>query len=99
MRSFVYTALPSRVVFGVGSVDRLPAEVETIGARRALVLATPRQRVQAEDLVGQLGDRVAGIFDQITMHVPVEALRTAIAVAKHLGTDACVAIGGGSTIG
>ena len=41
MKNFVYTALPARVVFGVGALDRLPAEIERLGAQRALVLSTP----------------------------------------------------------
>jgi maleylacetate reductase len=33
------------------------------------------------------------------MHVPVEAARTARSLARELGADTCVAVGGGSTIG
>ena len=48
MLNFTYDQLPTRVVFGVGAFDRLAAEVERLGATRALVLATPEQRDQAK---------------------------------------------------
>ena len=44
MRSFVYSGLPARVVFGVGALAKLPEELERLGAKRALVLSTPEQR-------------------------------------------------------
>lgn len=75
--NFVYEGLPSRVVFGVGSLDALPAELDRLGRRRALVLATPPQRAQAEDIARRLGDRVAAVYDQAVMHVPIEVARQA----------------------
>jgi alcohol dehydrogenase class IV len=41
MHSFVYQALPSRVVFGAGALQQLGAEIDRLGAQRALVLSTP----------------------------------------------------------
>ena len=38
MKSFVYNALSARVVFGTGSVARLPEEVARFGAKRPLLL-------------------------------------------------------------
>jgi maleylacetate reductase len=99
VREFVYEALPGRVVFGVGSLDRLPDEVARLGVAKALVLATPQQREQAEGVAARLGDRSAGVYDKAEMHVPIEVAQAARDEAKRLGADACVAVGGGSTIG
>ncbi len=99
MENFTYNALPSRVVFGAGSLDRLPQEVAGLGVEKALVLSTPRQRALAEDVARRLADQAAGVFDQAVMHVPVATAAAAVAEAKRCGADACVAIGGGSTIG
>jgi maleylacetate reductase len=99
MRPFVYQGLPSRVVFGAGSLDQLPQAIEAMGARRALVLCTPEQRAGAERVAQLLGDRAAGIFDRAVMHVPIETAREAREVANSLGADCAVAIGGGSTTG
>jgi alcohol dehydrogenase class IV len=99
MLAFTYEALPGRVVFGPGSLDRLPEEVERLGAAKALVLCTPEQRAVAEDVAARLGSRAAGVYDRAVMHVPVETARDARRLAQELGADACVAVGGGSTVG
>lgn len=97
--NFTYTGLPSRVIFGKGSLQQLEAEIDHLGSRRALVLSTPEQRSQAERIADILGSRAAGIFDKAVMHVPIETAREARQVAQELGADCAVAIGGGSTTG
>ena len=99
MNDFIYTALPSRVVFGAGKLASIGKEVEAIGSTRALVLCTPPQRAQAERVAALLGDRLAGIHDGAEMHVPIEGARKAREIALELEADCAVAIGGGSTIG
>ncbi|SEA77061.1 maleylacetate reductase [Variovorax sp. YR216] len=99
MRDFVYTSHPQRVVFGAGSLQHLAREIDALGARRALVLSTPEQRGQAERVAQMLGAHAAGVFDRAVMHVPIETAREAREVAKKLGADCAVAIGGGSTTG
>jgi alcohol dehydrogenase class IV len=99
MRSFIYDQPASRVIFGVGALDRLVDEVKRLGTGRALVLATPEQRALAEAAARRLGDLAAGVFAEAVMHVPIETARAARDEAKRSGADCCVAIGGGSTIG
>lgn len=97
MQRFVYDSLPSRVVFGARSLDSLPAELDRLGCKRALILATSRAR--AEDVVRRLGDRVAGVYDKAVMHVPIDTARNAREEARRLDADISIAVGGGSTIG
>ncbi len=99
MKPFVYTAQPARVVFGAGSLSQLAKEIDALGAKKALVLSTPEQRASAEMVAGLLGPRAAGVFDRAVMHVPIETAREARELAKKLGADCAVAIGGGSTTG
>ena len=99
MYDFTYTALASRVVFGLDSIKHVEREVELLGAGRALVLCTPEQTQQAEMVAGLLGRRCAGIHAGAVMHVPVDSAREAVALAARLGADCAVAIGGGSTVG
>jgi maleylacetate reductase len=99
MHSFVYDLLPSRVVFGAGTVDRLADEVKALGAKRALVLSTPGQRKLADEASRRLGVATAGIYAEAAMHVPVETARAARETARRVAADCIVAIGGGSTIG
>lgn len=99
MKPFTYTANPSRVVFGAGALRELPAEIERLGVKRALVLSTPEQVAAAERVASLLGERAAGIFAQAVMHVPIETARAARDEARRLSADCAVAIGGGSTTG
>ena len=99
MNLFIFNAQFPRVVFGAGSLQHLEREFELLGAKRALVLSTPEQRGQAEDVAKRLGNRAVGVYDKAVMHVPIEAAQLARAEAKRLGADCAVAIGGGTTIG
>ena len=99
MNTFTFQAQLPRVVFGAGVLAQLPAEIERLGARRALVLSTPDQADTAQRVAEMLGERSAGVFPRAVMHVPVETARAAVAEAARLGADCAVAIGGGSTTG
>jgi maleylacetate reductase len=96
---FVYDALPMRVRFAAGSLRALADEMDHLGVRRALVLATPEQSDLAAEVAVSLGRRAAGVFAEARMHVPVEVARTAREVARRLDADSCIAVGGGSTVG
>ncbi|MEN9888415.1 MAG: hypothetical protein RL559_452 [Pseudomonadota bacterium] len=99
MKDFVYNGQPSRVVFGAGALAHLEREIDLLGAQRALVLSTPEQAAQAEQVAERLGARAAGVFARAVMHVPIETAREARELARRLGADCAVAIGGGSTTG
>jgi alcohol dehydrogenase class IV len=99
MKAFTYISLPARVVFGAGTVAKLPEEMAKLGATRALVLSTPRRAAEAKRHTASLGDKVAGIYDKAVMHVPIEVAEDARRIAQSLGADCCVAVGGGSTVG
>ena len=98
-QDFIFTSHPQRVVFGAGRLTQLADEIALLGAKKALVLCTPEQRAQAEQVADLIGARAAGIFDEAVMHVPIESARAARAEAARLGADCAVAIGGGSTTG
>ena len=99
MKGFVYNGLPARVVFGVGTLVRLPAELARLGVKRALVLSTAEQKPSADQVAAALGVHCAGTYDKAAMHVPLEIAEDARRVARELGADGCVTVGGGSTTG
>jgi maleylacetate reductase len=99
MRSFIYEALPSRVIFGVGALDQLGGEIGRLGLAKVMLLSTPHHRALSEKVAAALGERSAGVHDQVVMHVPVEAAQAARAEAARRGAQGCVAIGGGSAVG
>ncbi|HEX5795607.1 MAG TPA: maleylacetate reductase [Geminicoccaceae bacterium] len=99
MLEFTYEALPARVVFGRGSLERLNDEVARLGLQKALVLSTSSKRALAEEVAGRLGERAVGICDRAVMHVPIEVAEAGREEAQRVGADGYVAIGGGTTIG
>jgi len=99
MRPFVYNALPGRVVFGVGTLQRLPEEVKRLGCKRALVLSTPFQEQSGKDVQKLLGSAAVGLYSNATMHTPEHITLEAMKVVEELKADCVVAVGGGSTTG
>jgi alcohol dehydrogenase class IV len=100
IRIFTYDALPGRVIFGPGaSRQSLAEEVDRLGARRVLLIATGREVEITGELSVSLGDRIAGIFTNVRPHVPVEVAEEARELASRLKADCLLSIGGGSTTG
>jgi alcohol dehydrogenase class IV len=99
VKSFIYTGLPARVVFGAGSLAQLPAELDRLGAKRALLLSTPEQADAVRKVAASLGSRAAGVYDKAAMHVPLEIAEDARRVARELQADVGITVGGGSTTG
>jgi maleylacetate reductase len=99
VHAFTYHALPSRVLFGVNTLDRLSDEMTRLGGRRALVVCTAQRRVEGEAIMSRLGRAGVGLFAGALAHVPSEVAREARTHARHIGADSVIAIGGGSTIG
>jgi len=97
--AFTYTGMPSRVIFGDGTLSNLAAEAERLGIKRALVLTTPQQSDLGKAVLQQLGGAGAGHFSGAAMHTPVAVTRTALKVVGDNNIDGVVSIGGGSTIG
>lgn len=98
--TFVYEALPGRVVFGPGAARRsLVDEVDRLGASRVLVVATEGEAALARELADPLGERVAGTFAGAQPHVPVEVADAARGAAADHHADLVLSVGGGSTTG
>ena len=99
MTSFVYNGLPARVIFGSGTLSQLEAEIDRLGVKRILVLATPHQEADANRTAARLGNKAAGVFAQAAMHTPVDVTERAMTAVSALKADGTLAIGGGSTTG
>jgi alcohol dehydrogenase class IV len=99
MNSFVYHALPSRVIFGVGTRAQITEEARALGIKRALVLTTPRQTEYINEVISSLGMLYAGTFSNAAMHTPVDVTEGALEMIQQLKIDGLIAVGGGSTTG
>lgn len=88
-----------RVRFGAGVRKAVAEEIEALGGRRALILTTPQQAALADDFAALCGRAAVGRFTGAAMHTPVDISEQATAVARDLGADVLVSVGGGSTTG
>ncbi|HEX2563317.1 MAG TPA: iron-containing alcohol dehydrogenase, partial [Acidimicrobiales bacterium] len=96
MTPFTYEEVGGRVVFGPGTLGRLPQELDALGAATVLLVAGDRHARPVLDL---LGDRVVGHFRAVVQHVPEAAAAEARALEAKLQPDALLAVGGGSAMG
>lgn len=96
--AWTHTALAQQVVFGVGALDRLPALVRTIGARRAMLVTTAGRldSPEGDAVVAKLGRSLAVTFAEVVSHVPVPLVQQAVQQARREGVDLLVSFGGGS---
>ncbi|KPF61156.1 maleylacetate reductase [Rhizobium sp. AAP116] len=99
MKSFTYAGSPARILFGSGRSADVGSAVESLGCRRALVLATAHQRADAEALSDRLSTLSVGVFSGAVMHTPVEVTEKALKVVRDTEADCVVSLGGGSTTG
>ncbi|KAH8878953.1 putative maleylacetate reductase [Thozetella sp. PMI_491] len=99
MDAFEYVSHPVRVVFGSGTIQKLPEELAKLKVSRPLVLSTPQQTEHAEHVKKVLEGRVAGLFGEATMHTPTDVTERAVEYATSTNADSVISIGGGSTIG
>lgn len=102
MESFEYVANPARVIFGSGSIRKLPDEVKRLGKTKPLLLSTPQQAEQVKELEPILKDgdiTPAGLYSNATMHTPTHVTDDAVKYAQDSGADCIISFGGGSTCG
>jgi maleylacetate reductase len=99
MASFTYNALPGRVVFGAGTFERVPEEIDRLGAQRVLLIADRSGHSWAQQLVGRLGGRIVATISDVRPHVPIEDAEAARRLAREGDADAIVTVGGGSSTG
>jgi maleylacetate reductase len=96
---FARDTLPGRIVFGVGSFSSLDLELDLLGKRRAMVIASDRH-LAAVDAAGRLpAERIALVWNEIRQHVPVALAQRATDAAVKGEVDVLVTIGGGSSTG
>jgi alcohol dehydrogenase class IV len=94
---------PTRVVFGAGTLARLPALVDEVaGPGARIFLVTGRKHLAAsgvrDRIVEGLGAGRVALFDRVPAFPPPEAADEAAAACRAAGATAVVAVGGGSAL-
>ena len=96
MRPFVYTGLPTRVIFGRGKISETAAEAKRLDIKRPLIITTAQQVDSGKSLLAATNG-VA--FAGAAMHTPTSITAQAMEVMKAGGCDGTIALGGGSSTG
>lgn len=96
---FVHVTLPARMVFGPGTLARVPDEADLLARGGVLLIAGSSARAATDRVQQALGDRIAGRIDRVRQHVPGDHAEAARAVAAETGAAVLVSIGGGSATG
>ncbi|KAI9866441.1 MAG: hypothetical protein M1830_005984, partial [Pleopsidium flavum] len=87
MEPFEYNSNPGRVIFGSGTLKKLPDEISRLNLSFPLLLSTPQQVEQAESLKEILNGKLAGLFSEATMHTPSHITDKALEYAKAQKAD------------
>jgi alcohol dehydrogenase class IV len=99
VRPFVLDQPATRVRFGSGAVSEVGAELDRLGAKRVLLIASTSSKAEADRIVSDVADRVTARIDETAPHVPAVSVEEARELAESSRADSVVTIGGGSTTG
>ena len=95
-----YNPLHQDIICSETAIEELPATVDGLGARRAMITCGPTI-LQACNVVPRvqeaLGARYVGTYSGVLPHSPVESVEAGAEMAKELSPDVFISVGGGST--
>ena len=94
----VFTRM-DRVLFGQEAAAAILAEAERVDAKRVFILAGGTLNQQTDEVnkvAATLGDRYAGVHDNMPAHSPRSAVVECANAARDAGADLLVTFGGGS---
>ncbi|PZA11547.1 maleylacetate reductase [Rhodopseudomonas palustris] len=87
------------VVYGQPAADALAAQLDRVGAQRALLMVSGTLNRTTDEIAkikDALGGRCAGVFDAMPAHTPRAAVIAATEQARAIQADLIVTVGGGS---
>jgi maleylacetate reductase len=94
--SFIYQALPTRVLFGVDHLAMVKGEADLLSMKQPMIITGQQQSALGLAISDLLG---AAHWDGAKMHTPVLETERALAFFVDRNSDGIIALGGGSAIG
>src|SRR4051794_24375755 len=98
MAGWTHTGYAQQILFGPGSIKRLPDLLRTLGVKRALLITTAGRGASDDGAKVRkaLGSARADDFAEVESHVPAPLVQKAMQRARSAGIDGVVSFGGGS---
>lgn len=92
--------IPTRVVFGAGSLQEAVKEMDGLGMKKALVVTdgTLKDSAMVKTLMESLGGRAAGLFGEAIPDSSFQVVTRGAGVFREKGADGLISIGGGSSM-
>lgn len=98
---FRVTSYTYRLYSGRNALDKLPDEMSRHRAKRAFIVCgrtVSRKTPLIERMKKLLGERCAGVFDEIDKDTSRSSVMRAVEAARAAGTDLVIGVGAGSVI-
>ncbi len=92
--------VPTKIIFGEGSLKDTAKEMEGLGVHRALVVtdATLKDTPMVKALMTHLGDRAAGLYGEAVPDSSLQVVSRGAEVFRETRADSLISLGGGSTM-
>jgi maleylacetate reductase len=88
-----------KIVWGRPAAEAVAAESANLGAKRIFIVASNTLSRKTDEVAAvrkALGERFAGLFDEVKEHTPLESVIACAAAVKDAKADLVVTVGGGS---
>ncbi len=101
MTSFNYSSHPQEILFGAGSLSRLPEMIRKFGWQKVMLITSRsmRENGRLQQVHKMLGGHLEAIVDNVQPHVQDTQLQPILAVAEESDADVVIGMGGGSAVG
>ena len=98
--SFSHAVPAVRIHCGEDCLRQLPAELDRMGAKRAVIFCggSIAASLELKLVIAALGERHAGTFAGVRSHTPLPAVLQGAAALRTFEADAVIAVGGGSAV-
>ena len=93
---FLYD-LPTKIYFGYGKLEELPALLKDCGVQRA-VLVCDRFFAEKGEALRQSAPQIAAVFSDVEPNPQLSGVKETARLVKETGADTVIALGGGSSI-
>jgi len=92
--------IPTRIVFGAGSLKEAAKEMDALGMHKALVVTdvTLKDSAMVKSLLDALGEKCAALFPEAIPDSSFQVVSRGARVFRERGADGIISIGGGSSM-